>query len=75
MIPASKSTNTFSVSIRSRRGLLAVWDLLPVLGVPGTDRDCVDLLGVTKKPINAKFGVELDVEGFWKLMIEAISKY
>jgi pyrimidine-specific ribonucleoside hydrolase len=36
---------------------------------------CVDLLGVTHKPFNAKFGVELDVEGFWKLMIAAISKY
>ncbi|MCM3667859.1 nucleoside hydrolase [Mesobacillus maritimus] len=36
---------------------------------------CVDLHGVTGREINAKFGMELDVDGFWKLMIEALKKY
>lgn len=35
----------------------------------------IDLHGVTGRKINAKFGLELDVEGFWKLMIEALKKY
>ncbi|WP_264737370.1 nucleoside hydrolase [Cytobacillus firmus] len=35
----------------------------------------VDLHGVTGRKINAKFGMELDVEGFWQLMIEALKKY
>lgn len=35
----------------------------------------VDLHGVTGRRINAKFGMELDVEGFWQLMIEALKKY
>ncbi|MBS4179433.1 nucleoside hydrolase [Lederbergia citrea] len=35
----------------------------------------VDLHGVTGRKVNAKFGLELDVEGFWKLMIEALKKY
>ncbi|WP_028394018.1 nucleoside hydrolase [Bacillus cihuensis] len=35
----------------------------------------VDLHGVTGREVNAKFGLELDVEGFWKLMIEALKKY
>ncbi len=35
----------------------------------------VDLHGVTGREVNAKFGVELDVDGFWKLMIEALRKY
>ncbi|MGE8081173.1 nucleoside hydrolase [Peribacillus loiseleuriae] len=35
----------------------------------------IDLHGVTGREVNAKFGVELDVEGFWKLMIEALKKY
>jgi purine nucleosidase len=35
----------------------------------------VDLLGTTGRKINAKFGLKLDVEGFWKLMIEALKKY
>lgn len=35
----------------------------------------VDLHGVTGREINAKFGMELDVEGFWQLMIEALKKY
>ncbi|MFC5591988.1 nucleoside hydrolase [Sporosarcina soli] len=35
----------------------------------------VDLHGVTGREVNAKFGVELDVDGFWKLMIEALKKY
>jgi purine nucleosidase len=35
----------------------------------------IDLHGVTGKEINARFGLELDVEGFWKLMIDALKKY
>ncbi|OKL35407.1 nucleoside hydrolase [Domibacillus mangrovi] len=35
----------------------------------------IDLHGVTGREVNAKFGLELDVEGFWKLMIEALKKY
>ena len=35
----------------------------------------IDLHGVTGREVNAKFGVELDVEGFWKLMIDALKKY
>ncbi|NEU30544.1 nucleoside hydrolase [bacterium LRH843] len=35
----------------------------------------VDLHGVTGRKVNAKFGLELDVEGFWKLMIEALKTY
>lgn len=35
----------------------------------------VDLLGVTGRPVNAKFGVKLDVNGFWKLMIDALETY
>ncbi len=35
----------------------------------------VDLLGTTGRKVNAKFGLELDVEGFWKLMIDALKKY
>ncbi len=35
----------------------------------------VDLLGTTGRKVNAKFGLKLDVEGFWKLMIEALKKY
>ncbi|WP_059174033.1 nucleoside hydrolase [Bacillus sp. FJAT-27445] len=35
----------------------------------------VDLHGVTGREVNAKFGLELDVEGFWKLMIDALKKY
>ncbi|MDM5226034.1 nucleoside hydrolase [Cytobacillus sp. NJ13] len=35
----------------------------------------VDLHGVTGRRINAKFGMELDVEGFWQLMIESLKKY
>lgn len=35
----------------------------------------VDLHGVTGREINAKFGLELDVDGFWKLMIDALKKY
>ena len=35
----------------------------------------VDLHRVTGRKINAKFGLELDVEGFWKLIIEALKKY
>lgn len=35
----------------------------------------IDLHGVTGRKVNAKFGLELDVEGFWKLMIEALKKY
>lgn len=35
----------------------------------------VDLHGVTDREVNAKFGMELDVDGFWKLMIEALKKY
>ncbi|KXH78784.1 nucleoside hydrolase [Sporosarcina sp. HYO08] len=35
----------------------------------------VDLHGVTGREVNAKFGVGLDVEGFWKLMIDALKKY
>lgn len=35
----------------------------------------VDLLGTTGRKANAKFGLKLDVEGFWKLMVEALEKY
>ncbi|MBU8879033.1 nucleoside hydrolase [Bacillus sp. FJAT-29790] len=35
----------------------------------------VDLHGVTGRKVNAKFGLELDVEGFWKLMIDALKTY
>ena len=35
----------------------------------------VDLHGITGRKVNAKFGLKLDVEGFWKLMIEALKKY
>src|SRR5699024_5699566 len=35
----------------------------------------VDLHGVTGREINAKFGVKLDVDGFWKLMLDALQKY
>jgi pyrimidine-specific ribonucleoside hydrolase len=35
----------------------------------------VDLLGTTGRKVNAKFGLKLDVEGFWKLMVEALEKY
>ena len=35
----------------------------------------VDLLGTTGRKVNAKFGLKLDVEGFWELMIEALKKY
>ncbi|KKK38217.1 ribonucleoside hydrolase [Mesobacillus campisalis] len=35
----------------------------------------VDLLGVTGREKNAKFGLKLDVEGFWKLMYEALEQY
>jgi purine nucleosidase len=35
----------------------------------------IDLHGVTGREINARFGLELDVEGFWKLMIDALKKY
>lgn len=35
----------------------------------------IDLHGVTGREVNAKFGVELNVEGFWKLMIDALKKY
>ncbi|KOP65474.1 ribonucleoside hydrolase [Bacillus sp. FJAT-18019] len=35
----------------------------------------VDLHGVTGREVNAKFGLELDVDGFWKLMIDALKKY
>ncbi len=35
----------------------------------------VDLHGVTSREVNAKFGVELDTDGFWKLMIDALKKF
>ncbi|MBT2670563.1 nucleoside hydrolase [Streptomyces sp. ISL-14] len=35
----------------------------------------INLHGVTGRKVNAKFGLELDVEGFWDLMIEALKKY
>lgn len=35
----------------------------------------VDLLGTTGRKANAKFGLKLDVEGFWQRMIEALKKY
>jgi pyrimidine-specific ribonucleoside hydrolase len=35
----------------------------------------IDLHGVTGRKVNAKFGLELDVVGFWKLMIGALKKY
>lgn len=35
----------------------------------------IDLHDVTGREINARFGLELDVEGFWKLMIDALKKY
>ena len=34
----------------------------------------IDLHEDHGRKINAKFGVELDVEGFWKLMIDALKK-
>lgn len=40
-----------------------------------TGTTLIDLHGVTGREINAKFGVELDVDGFWKLMIDALKKY
>lgn len=35
----------------------------------------VDLLHTTGRNVNAQFGLELDVEGFWKLMIDALKTY
>jgi len=35
----------------------------------------VDLHGVSGRAVNAKFGLELDVDGFWKLMIDALKTY
>ncbi|PJN88591.1 nucleoside hydrolase [Bacillus sp. mrc49] len=35
----------------------------------------IDLHGVTGKKVNAKYGLELDVEGFWSFMIEALKKF
>ncbi|SEN01753.1 Inosine-uridine nucleoside N-ribohydrolase [Mesobacillus persicus] len=35
----------------------------------------VDLHGVTGREKNAKFGMELDVEGFWNLMFGSLKKY
>ncbi|GAB4074239.1 nucleoside hydrolase [Barrientosiimonas marina] len=35
----------------------------------------VDLQGVTGRETNAKFGTELDVDGFWTLMINALKTY
>ncbi|PAV31120.1 ribonucleoside hydrolase [Virgibacillus profundi] len=35
----------------------------------------IDLHGVSGREVNAKFGLELDTEGFWQLMIEALKKY
>ncbi|MEW4272564.1 nucleoside hydrolase [Priestia megaterium] len=35
----------------------------------------VDLLGVTGRKPNAKFGLTLDVDAFWNLMIEALKTY
>lgn len=35
----------------------------------------VDLKGITGRKVNAKFGLKLDVEGFWKLFIEALKRY
>ncbi|UOQ92881.1 nucleoside hydrolase [Halobacillus shinanisalinarum] len=35
----------------------------------------IDLHGVTGRKVNAKFGIGLDVEGFWKLMMKALKKY
>ncbi|WP_240339766.1 nucleoside hydrolase [Halobacillus ihumii] len=35
----------------------------------------VDVHGVTGRKINARFGLGLDVEGFWELMIESLKKY
>lgn len=35
----------------------------------------IDLHGVSGRSVNAKFGLELDTEGFWQLMIEALKKY
>ncbi|MFH0068538.1 nucleoside hydrolase [Peribacillus sp. NPDC056705] len=40
-----------------------------------TGTTLIDLHGVTGRKVNAKFGLELDVEGFWDLMIEALKKY
>jgi purine nucleosidase len=40
-----------------------------------TGTTLVDLHGVTGRKVNAKFGLELDVDGFWKLMIDALKKY
>lgn len=35
----------------------------------------VDLHGNTGRKVNAKFGLKLDVKGFWELFIEALKKY
>ncbi|MEN1969910.1 nucleoside hydrolase [Lentibacillus sp. N15] len=35
----------------------------------------VDLHHTTGREINAKFGLKLDIEGFWRLMIDALRKY
>lgn len=35
----------------------------------------VDLLGNTGREVNAKFGLTLDVEGFWELFIDALKTY
>ncbi|MBP2075819.1 hypothetical protein [Oceanobacillus polygoni] len=35
----------------------------------------IDLHGVSGRSVNAKFGLKLDTEGFWQLMIEALKKY
>lgn len=35
----------------------------------------VDLHGNTGRKINSKFGMKLDVEGFWELFIDALKKY
>ncbi|MGE7876681.1 nucleoside hydrolase [Peribacillus muralis] len=35
----------------------------------------IDLHGITGRKANAKYGLELDVEGFWRLMIEALKKF
>ncbi|WP_257350395.1 nucleoside hydrolase [Pseudalkalibacillus decolorationis] len=35
----------------------------------------IDLHGITGRKVNAKFGLELEVEDFWKLMIEALKRY
>ncbi|WP_285768462.1 nucleoside hydrolase [Peribacillus sp. SI8-4] len=35
----------------------------------------IDLHGITGRKVNAKYGLELDTEGFWKMMIEALKTY